>query len=141
MKPKDPLTGWFKGSVQIAPGTDLTLPAHPYWGLDLEEFISRCADTEPPRGVEPVLEALWWTRKGNWERAHEIIMAHEGEPDADWVHAYLHRLEGDIPNAHYWYRRAKKAPATGSLDIEWQQILDVVLEAAIDRFHRSMKTS
>lgn len=67
------------------------------------------------------LAALWWAARGEWERAHEAAQADEGR-DAAWVHAYLHRVEGDPENAAYWYRRADRAVATGPLDAEWDGI-------------------
>jgi hypothetical protein len=92
-----------------------------------DEFIRRCGDAAPPPGLAPAIEALWWARRDDWRRAHEIVMAHEGELDADWVYAYLHRVEGDIPNSRYWYRRARRTPQTGSLDSEWEQIVRALL--------------
>lgn len=77
--------------------------------------------------LPPALEALWWAGKGDWDRAHKIVMGREGEVDADWVHAYLHRAEGDIGNAHYWYRRAGRPPADGPLPAEWDAIAGVLL--------------
>lgn len=73
----------------------------------------------PPQ--DPALAALWWAAKGDWEKAHECAQHGEGGR-ADWVHAYLHRLEGDLPNARYWYGRAGKTPPSGDLDAEWEAI-------------------
>lgn len=81
----------------------------------------------PPEGLPPALEALWWSAKGDWERAHKIVMGHEGEADADWVHAYLHRVEGDLPNARYWYAQAGRDPAGGAPDQEWSAIASALL--------------
>ena len=74
---------------------------------------------EPP-GSAP-LAALWWAAKGDWTRAHEAAQSDDGA-EAAWVHAYLHRVEGDLPNARYWYRRAGKPEGTGALDDEWAAI-------------------
>jgi len=74
----------------------------------------------PPEGK--ALQALWWAARGEWHRAHECAQQDEGGPAADWVHAYLHRVEGDPANARYWYARAGKTPATGDLDAEWASI-------------------
>jgi hypothetical protein len=74
----------------------------------------------------PALDALWWAARGNWERAHAIIQDEDGR-DAAWVHAYLHRVEGDLGNAAYWYRRASRAPASGPLDAEWENIAAALL--------------
>ena len=75
---------------------------------------------EPPRPA--ALAALWHAARDDWERAHEAAQTDEGAADADWVHAYLHRVEGDLENARYWYRRAGKPEATGSLEDEWREI-------------------
>lgn len=114
----NPLIGALKGTVQIPPGTDLTLPADPYWALDLDSFTESLNDRDPPRGVAAPLQALWWARKGDWEHAHKIVMDDESKAAA-WVHAYLHRAEGDLPNARYWYRRAGQELCEGALEAEW----------------------
>src|SRR4051812_37325199 len=71
----------------------------------------------PPRDLAPPMQALWWAAKGDWDKAHAIVMK-DGSRGAAWVHAYLHRVEGDLPNAGYWYRTAGKPAATGGLDAE-----------------------
>jgi hypothetical protein len=82
----------------------------------------------PPTGAAPALAALWWIRKGDWDRAHEIVMNdHSG--DAAWVHALLHRIEGDQSNAGYWYRQAHRPTPTGTTDAEWEAIADALLTA------------
>jgi hypothetical protein len=107
--------------MHIAPGTDLTEPADPYWGLDFESFKASTAEKDPPRGVAPAFVALWWAAKGDWDKAHAIVMDEAGM-DCAWVHAYLHRVEGDLGNAGYWYREAGKPAATGALAAEWAAI-------------------
>ena len=77
----------------------------------------------PPPGLSSLLQALWWDAKGNWNRAHEIAQDIEG-PDAAWVHAYLHRKEGDDWNAGYWYRRSGRPVCRLPLAAEWRQIVD-----------------
>jgi hypothetical protein len=62
------------------------------------DFKSSVAGDKPPTDLTPPLEALWWAAKGDWELAHKIVMDQE-TADAAWVHAYLHRVEGDLPNA------------------------------------------
>ena len=79
---------------------------------------------EPPEGA--ALQALWWAARGNWEAAHRCAQDGGGR-DADWVHAYLHRVEGDLQNAGYWYARAGKPVATGGLDAEWEAIAGALL--------------
>jgi hypothetical protein len=75
------------------------------------EFERSLAGKEPPAGIPPALQALWWMTRGNWDAAHEIVMRNE-DTDCAWVHAHLHRAEGDLPNARYWYRRAGKPEAS-----------------------------
>src|ERR1043165_9092843 len=84
----------------------------------------RAATTKPapPAGLAPSVQALWWAAKGDWDKAHKIVMAEEAA-DAAWVHAYLHRVEGDLPNAGYWYRTAGKPVAKGALEAEWDAIV------------------
>ena len=77
--------------------------------MTLEEFRNSLSRDEPPRQLEIALAALWWDAKGNWKQAHEVAGQDEG-PAAAWVHAYLHRKEGDASNASYWYTRADKTP-------------------------------
>jgi hypothetical protein len=101
--------------------------------MDLAGFSASLKDRSAPANLPPALEALWWAGKGDWDRAHRIVMGREGEADADWVHAYLHRVEGDTGNAHYWYRRAGKPPANGGLPEEWNAIAARLLDAATPR--------
>ena len=89
--------------------------------LDLQTFRASLADAEPPPGLTPALEALWWDAKGNWEVAHEKAQERDDAAGAH-VHAYLHRKEGDQSNANYWYRRAGVAPSTLTLDAEWEEL-------------------
>ena len=77
-------------------------------------------------GLPPLLEALWWDAQGNWERGHEIAQAVEHAEGA-WVHAYLHRKEGDLSNADYWYRRAGRTRPDGLLGDEWASIVEILL--------------
>ena len=85
-------------------------------------FKQSVANATPPEGVAEPVAALWWAAKGDWEKAHAIVMKDEGS-DAAWVHAYLHRVEGDLPNAGYWYRTAGKPVVRGALDDEWTAIV------------------
>ncbi len=70
---------------------------------------------------------MWWAGKDDWDKAHEIAMNEEGA-DCAWVHAYLHRVEGDLDNAGYWYRQARRKAATGDLAVEWAAIAGALLE-------------
>jgi len=91
-----------------------------------EEFTATLDQPAPPEGLGRALEALWWQGRGDWGRAHEAAQAGDDAACA-WVHAHLHRVEGDLGNAGYWYRRAGKSPATGDLDAEWRAIIDALL--------------
>ena len=72
-----------------------------------------------------LLQALDADKNGQWDEAHQIVQSLE-EPDAYWIHAYLHRKEPDLSNASYWYRRAEKDLPDTSLDQEWQDIYDAL---------------
>lgn len=94
--------------------------------MTLEEFRESLSRDNPPRELETALAALWWDAKGNWKQAHEVAGQDEG-PAAAWVHAYLHRKEGDASNASYWYTRAAKSPGKGTLEEEWSEIVESLL--------------
>ena len=90
------------------------------------DFYASLSDSTPAPGLEPALVALWWAAKGNWEGAHETVQV-ESDASSAWVHAYLHRVEGDLGNAGYWYRQAGQPVANGSLDTEWERIVSALL--------------
>jgi hypothetical protein len=90
--------------------------------VDGETFRASLSAPTPPAGLGMAREALWWDAKGDWQKAHECAQAQEDAAGA-WVHAYLHRKEGDLANAGHWYRRAGKTVAAGSLTEEWDAIL------------------
>ena len=94
---------------------------------DLARFEASLADTAPPPGLPLALLALWHAGRGEWAAAHGIAQAGEGEPACDWVHAYLHRQEGDLGNARYWYRRADRPEARDDLKDEWGAIAVALL--------------
>jgi len=75
------------------------------------------------------LEALWWEAKGDWSKAREIAQAQE-DASSSWVHAYLHRVEGDLSNDGYWYRRAGRTPAKGALETERKNPIGHLLASA-----------
>jgi len=93
----------------------------------IEAFRSSVSAAAPPSDVGPALEALWWLKRGDWDRAHKCVQGHEGEADCDWVHAHVHRQEGDMSNAQYWYRRADKPVSGVSLQDEWSEIVTAML--------------
>ncbi|MGD9738112.1 MAG: hypothetical protein AB7O56_09750 [Bauldia sp.] len=85
---------------------------------DTNAFQAALEQPEPPPAWSPPLVALWHAAKGNWDTAHEIVQAEEGDPDAAWVHAHLHRIEGDLDNARYWYGQARRPYTSVPLDEE-----------------------
>jgi hypothetical protein len=96
--------------------------------MDLAAFRASLGLASPPPELSPSLRALWLDARGDWDGAHEAAQADEGGP-GDWVHAYLHRKEGDSGNAAYWYRRARQPVCRTSLDEEWKAIANALLHA------------
>ena len=94
--------------------------------MDLQEFRDSVSSDQPPKNLNFALSGLWWDGKGDWTRAHESAQQDEG-PAGAWVHAYLHRKDGDSSNAAYWYQRAGKSPCRSSLQDEWTAIADALL--------------
>jgi hypothetical protein len=94
--------------------------------LTLDEFKASVSSPTPPRDLEPALTALWHDARGEWTAAHEIAQD-VGGPTGAWVHAYLHRKEGDLTNAAYWYRVAGQVVASGPLELEWTTIAETLL--------------
>jgi hypothetical protein len=89
------------------------------------DFKASLAAAAPAPELAPPLAAMWWAAKGDWDAAHKIVQD-EDTADAAWVHAYLHRVEGDLGNADYWYRRASKPQAKDSLEAEWERIVSAL---------------
>ena len=96
--------------------------------MDLADFRATLDEPAPPARLAPPLRALWHDARGHWQAAHALVQDDASDAAAH-VHAYLHRKEGDLGNAHYWYRRAAQPPAAGSLDDEWRQIAARLLAA------------
>jgi hypothetical protein len=94
--------------------------------MTLDEFKASLRTAEPPTGISAAVVALWHDAKGNWDDAHSVAQDVVNE-DGAWVHAYLHRKEGDLSNAAYWYRRAGRPVAGGPLNDEWEQIVTALL--------------
>lgn len=86
--------------------------------MDPQAFRATTTAAEPPPGLSLPLQTLWWDAKGDWNRAHECAQADHSSAGSA-VHAYLHRVEGDLANAGYWYNRAGRTPETGPLMAEW----------------------
>jgi hypothetical protein len=97
--------------------------------MDLPTFRASLSASEPPDGATQALRALWWDAKGDWDRAHDAAQA-DGGAQGSLVHAYLHRKEGDLSNAGYWYRRAGRPMPGGTLDAEWQELAMELLGGA-----------
>ena len=98
--------------------------------MDLASFTASLVDGAPPAGLTAPLQALWHAARGEWDAAHAIAQAREGDPAHDWVHAHLHRVEGDLGNAGYWYRRAGRPVATGDLVAEREAIVAALLNGS-----------
>lgn len=94
--------------------------------MTLEEFKASLSESQPPKGISKLLEAMWYDGRHDWNMAHEIVQDIPSE-DASWIHAYLHRKEGDHGNAAYWYSRAGKPVARVSLEEEWEEIVNVLM--------------
>jgi hypothetical protein len=94
--------------------------------VTLQDFKTSINAEAPPANISPALRALWHDARGEWDAAHGVAQAVEDESGA-WVHAYLHRKEGDAQNAAYWYRRARQPVATDALAVEWDRIASSLL--------------
>jgi hypothetical protein len=90
--------------------------------MDLRSFNSSLGGNVPPVNISVYLLALWYDAKGDWDASHKIIQEVE-DKNAAWIHAYLHRKEGDTFNAEYWYRQAGKKRPAFSLQEEWQELV------------------
>ena len=94
--------------------------------VDYDQFRATLSESAPPDGLPPLLAALWWDAMGDWERAHQIAQDVDSK-DAAWVHAYLHRKQGDASNAAYWYGQAHQVVSKLPLDAEWEEITSALL--------------
>lgn len=97
--------------------------------MDIATLRASLQESSPPAGLPPLVTALWHVAKGQWDTAHNIAQQ-DGSAEGAWVHAYLHRVEGDESNAGYWYRRAGRPHCQDSLDREWAEIARALLERA-----------
>ena len=94
--------------------------------MNLQEFKASLSHEAPPAGVDSALKAMWFEAKGNWDQAHNIIQDKNDNTGA-WIHAYLHRQEGDTWNANYWYSRAGRTMPDQTLEQEWADIVATLL--------------
>jgi hypothetical protein len=99
--------------------------------MTLDQFRRTLTDAAPPQSLTAPLRALWFDAHGDWNQAHNVAQDVEDATGA-WVHAYLHRKEGDLQNAEYWYRRAGKPVATSALDDEWAAMVTLLLSRVDD---------
>jgi len=88
--------------------------------MEVNEFIDSLKNPAPVQTFSNALAALWHEANGDWDKAHDLVQ--DNSPASCWVHAYLHRKEGDVSNAGYWYNRANQQAAQGSLEDEWEAI-------------------
>ena len=95
--------------------------------IAFEELLSWKEAGSFPDDIPPLLQALLLESAGDWENAHRIAQ-NEPSNDGSWVHAYLHRVEGDLGNASYWYRSARRTLPELSQDEEWEYIAMALLE-------------
>lgn len=96
--------------------------------MTIEQFRATLDQAAAPETLSPALRAMWEDAKGRWNAAHAIAQDIDDQTGS-WIHAYLHRKEGDLGNAGYWYRRAGKPVAHDTLDEEWNRIVSALLSA------------
>ena len=94
--------------------------------MTLAELKTSLSQKTPPPGMPELVRALWHDARGDWDEAHRIAQSVD-DPDGAWVHAYLHRKEGDLSNAGYWYSRARRPRSVVPLDQEWEEIAGTLL--------------
>jgi hypothetical protein len=94
--------------------------------MDITTFKASLEREVPPEGLGCALQALWYQAKGDWDQAHRLAQAQK-DANGAWVHAFLHRVEGDSFNAGYWYRRAGKPHAQAPFTEEWAEIASSLL--------------
>lgn len=94
--------------------------------MDIAGFKDTLADQAPPESLSKPLAALWYEAQGEWEKAHKLAQQ-QHDKTGYWIHAYLHRVEGDNANAAYWYRKAGREPSQHPLKQEWEEITTALL--------------
>ena len=94
--------------------------------MNLTDLKKSLETGTPPKGASVYLNALWYDAKGDWQKAHELIQD-LSDKTASWIHAYLHRKEGDTWNADYWYNKAGKTRPRTTLEEEWEHIATALL--------------
>ncbi|MEO0332265.1 MAG: hypothetical protein AAF223_11370 [Bacteroidota bacterium] len=94
--------------------------------MNIKEYQASLQDSVAPSHIGTPLQALWYAAKDNWDEAHALVQD-ENDADSAWVHAYLHRVEGDNFNAHYWYNRANRPMPNEPLTEEWRAIVSTLI--------------
>jgi len=94
--------------------------------MTFEDFKNSLSGATPPQQLNSLLQALWYEGKGDWQAAHNIAQDIHSN-DGSWIHAYLHRVEGDLGNASYWYSRANRKMPSATLKEEWRAIAEELL--------------
>ena len=93
--------------------------------MNYDNFIKLTKESNPSDTLSGIHLALWYAMNNNWDMAHNIVQDISTDT-ASWIHAYLHRVEGDLSNANYWYNRASKIASTESLESELNNIIKSV---------------
>ncbi len=96
--------------------------------MTYQQFKSSIASASPPDGLSQDLLALWHDANEDWHKAHDIVQKTSGY-DGDWIHAYLHRKEGDLSNASYWYSRIGHSLPNKTLEEEWEELAKHLLNS------------
>ena len=94
--------------------------------MDMNAFTDSLREHAPPPGLAPALQALWYQANGDWHKAHALAQSQHDDAGS-WVHAFLHRAEGDDGNADYWYRRSGKPRSNAPMAQEWREIVTALL--------------
>ena len=95
--------------------------------MKFEEFNGSLDRSQPPDGLTVPLRGLWHCAKGDWDKSHILVQDDPGR-DAAWVHAHLHRIEGDLDNARYWYNRAGRPMANDPIEAEREAMARALLD-------------
>jgi hypothetical protein len=98
--------------------------------MNIQEFLRLIEKQRScPQTLPKALQAMWYEKQGNWVKAHEIVQ-NASDIDSAWVHAYLHRQEGDLSNARYWYKKSNQPEFFGDIKQEWEEITACLLKKA-----------
>ncbi len=99
---------------------------------DITAFLDSVKTGDPSATDVPLLRAVWHGLRGEWDAAHHIAQE-DTSAEGAWVHAWLHRIEGDLGNARYWYRQARRDVAEGDVSEEGKTIAAFLLNADLHR--------